>query len=538
MKENFACKVLLTILPFLFLMAGCQKFKDEWNPTLAVPLIDSKLGIYNIFAPNDSSNIKVSNSGLISVIYEGEIFSLTANDIVKLPDQPFGDEVKMSPSEMATLQSSGSYTKNMNAFHNYNPLVPEIEFDSLRLSTGSIKLEFLNTYKYTGSIIVRMPSVVKGSSSFMVSVPLDGTSFNTTRTVDISGYTVKMSTGSGNHSEIPITYELNLVYNGNVPTGAENLIVKRDFLNWAFERFYGYVGQQQIVADKDSVLLSLFSNAVTGYFAATNPKLKLVFSNSFGFPVDLNLSNIGMRMDATTFRPLAYNNFPNPFSMGYPNMSQIGTTVKSSFQIDKTNSNIDSLINSTPKHLVYQIVGSSNPSGLPPANNRNFMTSQSRFTLNTEIELPLEGFAYGIGVIDTLDFTFSENQEEVDWIEFRISMENRFPVDLKVQLIFLDRNKVVLDSLMPNNENIISAAAIGADGRVVSSTKKTTLIPFNQSRIPNLINAKYVIVKGLTNTAQASAANPANPSVKFYYDYDLIVKAGIKINSKPLSGSK
>jgi hypothetical protein len=527
--------LLLILLPMSVLLAGCEKFKEDWNPTMAIPVIDTKLGVYHIFAPKDSSNIMVSNTGMISVVYEGEIFSLSANDVVTLPDQPFIDEVRMSSAEMASFQSAGSYTKTVNTIHNYNPLVPGIEFDSLRLATGNIRLEFSNTYNYSGSIIVRMPTVVNGATSFQVTIPLNGTSFNTIQTIDISGYTVRMSTGAGNHSEIPINYELNLIYNGNTPTGSENLIVRRDFMNWRFERFFGFVATPEIVTGRDSVLIKLFTNAYTGYFAATNPRIKMVFSNSFGFPINISLSDIGMRLNETTFRPLILPNFPNPFEIGYPNMNQVGTTVTSSFTIDKTNSNIDSLITSTPKSLVYGINGSANPSG--NTNIRNFMTSQSRLTLNTEVEIPLEGFAYGIGIIDTLDFNFSENINEVDWVEFRIFMENRFPVDINVQLIFLDQNKIKLDSLISNNENLISAAIIGADGRVVSPTKKTTLIKYDQSRVNNLFNAKYVVVKGITNTALASPSNPSNPAVKFYYDYDLIVKAGVKINSRPLASS-
>ena len=56
-------------------------------------------------------------------------------------------------------------------------------------------------------------------------------------------------------------------------------------------------------------------------------------------------------------------------------------------------------------------------------------------------------------VSDTVPFTISFGQnEEIDSIEFKLQMDNGFPIDISFQALFLDSNKVVTDSLFFRNK--------------------------------------------------------------------------------------
>jgi hypothetical protein len=530
--------LLFTLIPALLLQSCSDKLdslKEDWNPTLALPLINTNLGIYNIFAPKDSNDIVIKDpsTGLLALVYQSDLLSVSANEFVPLPDQPFLHTLSLTPSENNQLTNAGTVNKVAYTEHDYLPTINQVQIDSLRLEQGKVKITIANTYPYGGTLVINIPGIVKGTSVYQETFTLTGPA-TLSKTLDISGYSVKMSRMPGDYNKIPINYTLILNYNGIPPTGQEQIQVLGEFTDWKFSRFYGYVGQQSIATGLDSVFVKLFNNVYGGYFAATNPKITLGFDNSFGFPVTVSITKMeANNVNTGITTPIIYSNFQATFPINYPNPNQVGQSILTTRTLNQTNSNVDSLITTTPKYLFAGFEGISNPAGVPSNSNRNFMLSSSRININTHLEIPLEGFAYGIGVIDTLDFNFSERRDDVDWVEFKISIDNGFPFDLKMQLIFLDQNYMVLDSLLPNNDNIINSGVVGANGKVATHTKKITSVKYDQARVQHLYNAKYVIVKGVTNTYKASSSNPANQSIKIFYDYNVTVKAGIKINARP-----
>ncbi len=525
----------------MFLIQACvkdrldlDKLKDEWNPTLAAPLVNATLGVYDILANTDSSEIVVIDpvTGFIALVYQGELVSFDAKDLVALPDQFGQDDISLTSAESTTLTSTGSVSKTQNTIHLYLP-APLIQIDSLRLKSGSISLNISNTLNHTGSLLIRIPGMVKNGIPFEVNVPINGTFSNNTQTINLQGYSIKMATGPGNYNEIPIEYILNLNYNSGQSTSG-SISVERSFTSWEFNRMYGYVGQQIVSLAQDSIQLKIFNNATDGYFELTNPSVKFTVTNSFGFPIDINMDVLKSKNIATGVETdITLSNFPNPFAINHPSVSQIGSAEITNLKLDKSNSNLNILVNPTPKFFIFGITAHSNPNGDPPQTARNFMTDESKFVIGTEVELPLEGFAYGFSIIDTLDFTFSDNQEEIESLLIRINIENGFPVDLRMQLVFLDKDFQAVDSLLNLQENLIQSGIVGPAGKVTTSSKVITDVSYDQARVQNLFKAKYVIVRGTSNTFQASSSNSSNTISKIYDDYQLKVRVGLKASIRP-----
>ena len=538
-KMKLFSLIAFCLLTSMIILQGCvkdkldlNKLKDDWNPTFAVPLVNASLSVKDILANAENDLIVVDPTGLVTLVYEGELLSYDAKDLVNLPDQSFQDDLSLTSAEQATLISNGSVSKTENTTHLYNPIT-SIELDSIRLKAGSLRLTIDNNFNQIGNLTIRIPGFVKNGTVFQVVVPLTAPFSNNIQTINLSGYSIKMATGPGNFNEIPIQYILDLNYNSSQPTTG-NISISRDLIGWQFDRLFGFFGQPVVSIDEDSLELNLFKNAAMGYFALTNPSIKLTIENSFGFPIDILIKKLESRnLQSGTVIPIALSNFPNPFEINAPSVSQLGTYATSILSIDKSNSNVDSLITSTPKVIIFGIEGKANPDGIPAADNRNFMTDRSNFKVSTKIDLPMEGFAYGLNLSDTMDFNFSENQEGLESVTFRINIKNGFPLDLRMQFVFLDQNMNRIDSLLTLNENLISSGIVGPAGKVVQPTVKITDVNFDQARVLRLQKAKYVIIRGETNTFGASASSSPTPVSKIYDDYKLDVRLGAKANVRP-----
>ena len=76
--------------------------------------------------------------------------------------------------------------------------------------------------------------------------------------------------------------------------------------------------------------------------------------------------------------------------------------------MDATNSTINELINSTPKSIVSSPVVVVNADST--ITNNNFISSSSKISVSTEITLPLEGYAGGWVMGDTIPFNFKVDE--------------------------------------------------------------------------------------------------------------------------------
>jgi hypothetical protein len=536
-------KVSLLALLFILVIQGCIKdkldldrIKREWNPTFALPVIHARLGVYDILANADTSDLLVidPNDGFLALVYKGELISYSARDILKLPPQQGNYQLNMTVPEISGFQVQGSFSKSESITYDFSA-ENDVQIDSINFKSGEFNFQISNTFPCQGSLTINIPSLVRNNQTYQKSFPLYPNQ-TISENINLSGYKLSLSKFPGDYNKFDISYTINLIYNGEQMTSNENININYNTTNWEFAGIFGYFGQAQVALDTDSVPLRIFSNSTGGYFALTNPKINLIIDNYFGFPIQIKFNTLESVNDFTGIAtPMLYSSFPNPFSIAAPLISEIGKSKRSELFINKNNSNVDSLITPTPKKVIYAIEALGNYNNPPSVAARNFMLESSRFTISTEIELPLEGFAHSFSIVDTLGFQFSEDKPDlIEWVDFRINIENSFPVDVKVQLVLLDENYNTLDSLMAGGiEQVIKSGNVNSSGRVTSPTNKITDVKFDQSRVDNLNKAKFVIVKGTTNTWQASASNLQNKVVKIYDDYKLEVKVGMKINLRP-----
>ena len=295
---------------------------------------------------------------------------------------------------------------------------------------------------------------------------------------------------------------------------------------------YGGSDTLQLVVDSIDLNLEVYNKVIGGTFYFENPIIHITITNSIGMPIDLTFTTFETwsPINGTTIVELFST--PPPIALtpspGYPlNPGDVSVTT---YTYDKTNSNIQTFLLTSPKYLYYAIQGVTNPS-LTPIPNSYFITDSSEFSVEVLLELPLHGYASFLSLGDTLPFTLGINDPSTDGVyaesaTFVVNTYNGFPIDAVVQLSFVDSvTGTILDSLFYTGEQtIFKAGPVGAAPalRVTSITHTVTEVYVDKARLDRLGTANQIIIRGTLT----SANNPA--LVKIYSDYTLEFKLAVR----------
>ncbi|MCB0641356.1 MAG: hypothetical protein KDC44_06935 [Phaeodactylibacter sp.] len=203
----------------------------------------------------------------------------------------------------------------------------------------------------------------------------------------------------------------------------------------------------------------------------------------------------------------------------YPSLSEVGEEKVTQFTFTKDNSNIAEVLGSGPVAIDYDVDAITNPDTLTDI--RGFITDESRYTVNVEVELPIYGRASGFAAIDTFEVDFS-NYEGSQEAEFKLISENEMPLDIGLQLYFYDEYGEVVDSLFSVDTPIIAAAPVDGEGNTTDITTKIEYINFDAARFEALKTARKIVVFAAFSTYDGGV-----PSVKVYADQKINLKMGV-----------
>lgn len=531
MKNRIIQLSLLTVF-LLSIIAGCKKYDPDlltstaWNPNLAVPLAHGHFTVYDILARTDSNDIVVIDptTGLIALVYKGEIVSYQASDLVNLIDystsMSLGDaDYSIGTSAGFSGTASGSQTAVVNPSVNGG-----VELYTATLKAGTMNIGISTTLMHDVDVMITIPDLLEnGVTPFTRTITLTYTGsvpHNGSQLVDLTGALFDFTNGGGSFNEFDIQVDVTVSGTGQPVTGVETVDVQFDFAAMEFEKCTGYFGQQSIAVDNDSILLKIFDNDPDGYFELIDPSIKFTVTNEMGFPAQINLSNLET-IDASTGNSFVLSGYPSQIDIAQP--SAIGLATTTVLELNQGNTtNITTVITPTPKWFYFEATGTSNPNGnLGP----NFLVDTSILKVDAEVIMPMEGFAYGWTVADTIPFSFSEDVSYIESLMFRINVDNGFPVELLGYASILDSNYNVLFDLWDAPENVIESAPVDGNGRVTEMFQKISDIYLDKAEIGLMNDAAYIVIGGV-----AESLNGTNGQiVKIFEDYVIDLRVGMQV---------
>jgi hypothetical protein len=534
MKKNL---IQLSVLAILMLagIASCKKYDPAkltstgWNPNLAVPLAHGHFTVYDILARTDSNDVVIIDpaTGAIALVYRGEIVSYEASDLVTLLD--YSTAVSLADADYSIGTSAGfSGTASGNQTNVINPNVNSgVELYTTTLKQGTMNIGITTDLQHDLDVTISIPDLLEGGTipftrtvtlTYAGSVPHSGN-----ESVDLTGALFDFTNGGGSFNEFDIQTSVTISGTGQPVTGIESVDVQFDFTSLAFETCTGYFGQQSIAVDNDSILLKIFDSEPDGYFELIDPRVRFTVTNEMGFPAEITLSDL-KTIDASTGNTFVLGGYPGTMDIAAPAAMGLATTTVLELNQGNT-TNLTTVITPTPKWFYFEGTGLSNPDGnLGP----NFLVDTSILRVDAEVEMPMEGFAYGFTVTDTVEFSFSEDIEYIESLMFRINVDNGFPVELLGQVAVLDSNKAVLFTLLDTPENVIESAPVDANGRVTENFQKITDIYLDETQIAEMKNASYIVVGGVSQSLNGTLGQV----VKLFEDYTIDLRVGMQVQGR------
>ncbi|MFK8045655.1 MAG: hypothetical protein AB8B72_09175 [Crocinitomicaceae bacterium] len=533
MKFSFLSILLGTIIGMT--SSSCRKLSkysdpsliapSSWDPQLAAPIAHATFGVYDILAATDSSDIVVidPNSGEIALVYKGEVVSVVAEDIFSLP--VISEQISFSMADI-NLPAAPSFNGSLSqqaTFNNNFAVANGVEFHTVNFKGGSVEVNFTSDLKHDINITVSFPYMIKNGNP--LTATLQGV-YSTgpvvaSATIDLTDVTGNFTDAGSTVNTVVMSVRTEVNGTGEEVNGSESIVLDAVVINPAYRNATGYFGQQSLGSYSDSVLIKIFSTATNGYFELTNPKVRLELINSFGFPVEVALNNLkSINLNTGTTLPLS--GYPSPVNILAPTI--LGDSKTTVIELNNTNTtNISSIISPSPKYFYFEAEGTANPSG--PGANLNFIQDTSRFKINAELELPMEGFAYGFYVQDTVEFGFQEDISQIESVSFRLKVDNGFPIDIDADIVFVDENYQPLFSLTDGFKLVVASGTTNTNGEVVSITEKITDFSANSSQLPLLEQAKHVIIKANMETLNGTE----NEVIKILDSYTIAVRLGMNV---------
>jgi len=290
--------------------------------------------------------------------------------------------------------------------------------------------------------------------------------------------------------------------------------------------------------DSIDLNLEIFNKVAGGGFYFEDPKINIEITNSFGVPIVVRFPVLLARSFINTppTVPIEINgntdtNIVLVPPINYPLLP--GGVETTTYSFDKTNSNIQDVLAISPKYIYYGVIANLNTPPVFP----NFVSDTSEFSVEVEVVLPLWGNASDFMLADTLDFELGFNTDTFQTVEyaiFKLNVDNGLPVDVNIQLDFIDslNPSKILESLLDINSEVFLSAKV-VNEVVTQSTPKTTTIPVDRAKLDKIGRANQMIVKAKLATFNVgSSSGPASPLVKFYSDYALDLKLGVRVQLK------
>ncbi|HSY61773.1 MAG TPA: hypothetical protein VK796_07845, partial [Cytophaga sp.] len=267
--------------------------------------------------------------------------------------------------------------------------------------------------------------------------------------------------------------------------------------------------------------------AYIGSIYFTDPKVRAIITNSIGAGSSVKIDQLIAQSKITGNTNITGSIINTNIPILYPSLAEVGQSKATTIQLDKTNSNVQTVFNPAPNKIIYQMSGTINPSGV----STNFATDSSYVKVRGEVEIPMEGKVTKFVLLDTIDnisypnITVGGKTVTILSAGFNVTMSNGFPMNTSIQMYFLDDANVILDSLF-ESPHFIPSAAIDAAGKVTTPTDILIREVYNEARYSKITTSKKAVLYAFFSTS-----NNGTVPVKIYSSYKIKSNIGIDVKA-------
>lgn len=510
------------IFPFLaiiLLAMSCQKVSNlneleivSSDAEFAVPLLSAEFSLQTVLDNfGELAEITIEPDGCIRLTYEGEILREGAEIITSAINDvlPLGFPVPVTENELVLPFS----------------IPAEYEFDFIRLKEGGLIYAFTLEPDDEINLTLTFPNFLLNGEPVEYNVSaVGGQPFygNTLAPTNLAGAVIDPE----DDGTLRVLYTATNADGSDFQfgSGARNLGFTIQN-NLQFDYLEGYLGEE--VFDNETpgeIVIDFFDDFLRGDVWFQDPSITMTIDNSFGMPVSSQAEYFEVVTINGEVLPLRSDELgPNlELDFNYPALSEVGESKQTVYVFNKDNSNIDSILGSSPAIIRYDVNALPNPdqdTGL-----RGFISCESEYSVKLKADLPIYGRANKFGAQDTFDLNFND-YNDIKSAEFKIVTENELPLDIDMQVYFVKSDNSIVDSLFSEMTTIIGSSDIDGEGNAIGSNKEETFAPMGEDRFRKIATEAR---KVLVSTSFSTTDNGTVP-VKVLADQKIQVRMGMKL---------
>jgi len=472
----------------------------------AIPLINSKVSFNDLLENFDQNTfVEIRDDGLVVLRYKGDILTTTSEDIFSAveaaipPLIPVLDTIMPLPFQTPT----------------------GLDMDSIVLKTGKVRFGCKSLHQQDVDLTVTFPEMKKNGEALMMDAMIThggGTedTYIFPFEVPLAGYSLV----ADDNGFFNVRYDA-ILEDGSKDTLTDFFIILNDL---TFSYAEGFLGEQTYEAARDTIYIDFFRDYIKGEVWFQDPKITFQVISSFGIPTRSQVNVFDVYTADGEILPIFGEGIEDGIDFNYPTLDEVGQTKTTTYAFSKENSNIDTLLGSKPIAIDYDFDATTNPDNISTI--RGFVTDESEYVVNVDVELPIFGRADRFLAVDSFDVNFS-SYDNVESAEFKVVSENGIPLEIAMQMYFVDANDNVLDSLLMDDLTLIEAAPVDGDGLVTMPQEKTLLVPMDGVKFDKVRSATAIKMNALFSTT-----NAGQTPVKILNTQQVNVRMGMKLKLK------
>ena len=442
------------------------------DPAIGIPLINSTFLASDFGTnPNGNTSILTDDQGRLIVRYNGQVLRKDKEDFF-LPI-PYPDTPLSSNSTVVPLPN------------------PEVIITEAVFQRTNAQFKFVNTENDNLTVYVTIPELSKNGETFAVQfiVPPSDEQFISEQ-ISLEGWLIE----TGN-----TTFTVN--YIATLPNGEDitfdDALLAVDVLEFSYGQ--GNFGYKVEPLSDEIIDVNVFSQWVSGGISFDQPTINFSIENSFGFPIEADFQVLEIVTISGDTLALTGPPIENGIAFDFPLLGETGNDAKiTSFSLDGSNSNIGEIFNEKAASVIYDVDAIINSESNP--DQIGFFDNDSYFTVDVSLDLPMSLKANDLVMADTLainsiPFDTSDNEAL-----FKLKVVNAFPMDLSINLEFLDVSGNSLFQLVDDAEWITATASPDVLLRLDDLPDQDYEFLIPEASIGQLVNTDQVVVKAKLST--------------------------------------
>lgn len=503
--------LLLFALSALILFSCRRDLKlAAWDVDVIAPLASGQVDLANLV---ESDRLATDNSGLYHLVSNDTLFRIGLDTLIGIPDTTISNEFVV-PVGSITIPQGVVFYRDTNRI-SYKLKDIGLTFAEIRESLISVDL--LNTIDEKILFRYSILSATLDGDTFRVEELIDAND-NFETEFNLDGYDIDFTGLNGDKVNTLITtVEIMIDPNAASPhtfQAGDKFALDIIFRKIVPEYTRGYFGQQQSLFS-DSTEIDLFSSIDFEMLDLTEFEVRMMVDNGVGTDLQLSLdrigsynseSNVGVNLNHSVVGTNLQ--FSRAIDL-HPSQNDVKHTQKE-FVFDEDNSNLDELLELKPDNLIFDLDLEINPLGNVSLGN-DFVYYGHDLGAYLSVDVPLKVGVRGLVLSDTFDFNIADSGDNVQFDPLNegrliLYLNNGFPIEGTVQLILLDEDDIILDSLFDAPAAIQSGIPVQGSA-TVSSTESVIEIGVSQAKLESLNETRRVLLKSILGTNEGEVTS-------------------------------